>query len=72
MSAQHFLTAAIVVSMALIAIGLSKWSASRIEDKFSDAAPAMRTYRWNSWDTICIALVGIAGAVVIVAFGGPV
>ena len=29
------------------------------------------TYRWNSLDTIAIALVGIAGALVIVACGVP-
>jgi hypothetical protein len=32
----------------------------------------MTTYRWSSLDTICIALVGIAGAVVTVVCGVPV
>ena len=30
----------------------------------------LKVYRWNSLDTICIALVGIGGVVVIVV-GGP-
>jgi hypothetical protein len=70
MSAQHLLTAALVVSLALIGIGLSKWSASRIEAKFADAPP-VRTYEWNSWDTVAIALVGVVGAAVLIACGVP-
>lgn len=72
MSGHIATTAALVVSMALLAIGLSKWSGSRIEAKFADAAPATRTYRWNSWDTIAIALVGVVGAAVLIACGAPV
>jgi hypothetical protein len=32
----------------------------------------MNAYRWNSLDTVLIALVGIAGAVVTVVCGAPV
>ena len=72
MSAHIATTAALVVSIGLAGIGLSKWSARRIEAQFADWAPATHTYRWNSWDTVAIALVGIAGAVVIIACGAPV
>jgi len=70
MSAHIATTAALVVSIVLAGIGLSTWSARRIEAKFADAAPA-RTYRWNSVDTIAIALVGTVGAFVLVVFGVP-
>lgn len=72
MSAQHLLTAALVVSMVLAGIGLSKWSARRIEAQFADGAPPVRTYEWNSVDTIAIALVGTVGAFVLAVFGVPV
>lgn len=40
MSAQHLLTAALVVSIVLAGIGLSRWSARRIEADFADTERA--------------------------------
>lgn len=71
MSAHIATTAALVVSIGLAGIGLSKWSARRIEAQFADAAPPVKTYEWNSVDTIAIALVGVIGAAVLVACGVP-
>jgi hypothetical protein len=71
MSAHIATTAALVVSIGLAGIGLSKWSARRIDAQFSDGAPQVKTYEWNSVDTIAIALVGSVGAFVLIVCGVP-